>query len=89
MKEINPLERIRGLCTERGWTYYQLSKASGIKIICPPFPLSRSCAVVSVFLCQSFSKREEARGDSRRTRADAWHSTPLCPRKTGNWRWLS
>ena len=30
MNDINPLERIRGLCAERNWTYYQLSKASGI-----------------------------------------------------------
>ena len=30
MKDFNPLERIRGLCTERNWSYYQLSKASGI-----------------------------------------------------------
>ena len=30
MKEIDPLERIQELCDERGWSYYQLSKASGI-----------------------------------------------------------
>lgn len=27
---INPLERIQELCEERHWSYYQLSKASGI-----------------------------------------------------------
>lgn len=30
MKELDPLERIRELCAERGWSWYQLSKASGI-----------------------------------------------------------
>ena len=30
MNEINPLERIQQLCDERGWSYYQLAKASGI-----------------------------------------------------------
>lgn len=30
MNEINPLERIQELCDERGWSYYQLAKASGI-----------------------------------------------------------
>lgn len=30
MKNINPLDRIRELCEEREWSYYQLSKASGI-----------------------------------------------------------
>lgn len=30
MNELNPLERIRELCQERNWSYYQLSKASGI-----------------------------------------------------------
>lgn len=30
METFNPLERIDELCRERGWTYYQLSKASGI-----------------------------------------------------------
>jgi len=30
MNEINPLERIRKLCEERGWSYYQLAKASGV-----------------------------------------------------------
>lgn len=30
MNEINPLERIRELCDERHWSWYQLSKASGI-----------------------------------------------------------
>ena len=30
MNEINPIERIRELCGERGWTLYHLSKASGI-----------------------------------------------------------
>lgn len=27
---INPLERIQELCDERNWSYYQLSKATGI-----------------------------------------------------------
>ena len=27
---INPLERIQELCEERNWSYYQLSKATGI-----------------------------------------------------------
>ena len=27
---INPLERIQELCEDRGWSYYQLSKATGI-----------------------------------------------------------
>lgn len=30
MEAFNPLERIEELCRERGWTYYQLAKASGI-----------------------------------------------------------
>lgn len=30
MKDFNPIERIIELCKERNWTYYQLSKASGI-----------------------------------------------------------
>mgnify|MGYP006063454499 FL=1 len=30
MTEFNALERIRELCTERKWSYYHLSKASGI-----------------------------------------------------------
>lgn len=30
MKEFDSLERIKELCTERNWTYYQLSKVSGI-----------------------------------------------------------
>ena len=30
MNEINPLDRIQQLCDERGWSYYQLAKASGI-----------------------------------------------------------
>lgn len=30
MKELDSLERIRELCAERKWSYYQLSKASGI-----------------------------------------------------------
>ncbi len=30
MKELQPLERIQELCQERGWSYYQLAKASGI-----------------------------------------------------------
>lgn len=30
MNELTPLERIRELCAERKWSYYQLSKASGI-----------------------------------------------------------
>ena len=30
MNEINPLERIQQLCDGRGWSYYQLAKASGI-----------------------------------------------------------
>ena len=30
MNELNPLDRIRELCAERKWSYYQLSKASGI-----------------------------------------------------------
>lgn len=30
MNEINPIERIQTLCKERNWSYYQLSKASGI-----------------------------------------------------------
>lgn len=30
MNEFNPLKRIQELCAERGWSYYQLAKASGI-----------------------------------------------------------
>ena len=30
MKEFDSLERIRELCEERNWSYYQLSKVSGI-----------------------------------------------------------
>lgn len=30
MNEFNPIERIRELCAERGWSYYRLAKASGI-----------------------------------------------------------
>lgn len=30
MKKFNALERIQELCMERNWSYYQLSKASGI-----------------------------------------------------------
>lgn len=30
MKTFDPLERIDELCRERDWSYYQLSKASGI-----------------------------------------------------------
>ncbi len=30
MKEFDPLERIQELCDERSWSYYQLSKVSGI-----------------------------------------------------------
>lgn len=30
MNEFNPLKRIQELCDERGWSYYQLAKASGI-----------------------------------------------------------
>ena len=30
MNEINPIERIKELCRERNWSYYQLAKASGI-----------------------------------------------------------
>ena len=30
MNELNPLDRIRELCEQRKWSYYQLSKASGI-----------------------------------------------------------
>lgn len=30
MKKIDPLERIQELCQERDWSYYQLSKVSGI-----------------------------------------------------------
>ncbi len=30
MKEFNALERIQELCQERNWSYYQLSKVSGI-----------------------------------------------------------
>lgn len=30
MNEFDPLERIRELCNERNWSYYQLAKASGI-----------------------------------------------------------
>lgn len=30
MNELNPIERILELCKERNWSYYQLSKASGI-----------------------------------------------------------
>ncbi len=30
MKELQPIERIQELCNERGWSYYQLAKASGI-----------------------------------------------------------
>ena len=30
MEQFNPLERIDDLCRERNWSYYQLSKASGI-----------------------------------------------------------
>ena len=30
MTEFNTLERIRQLCRERNWSYYQLSKASGL-----------------------------------------------------------
>ncbi len=30
MKDLQPLERIQQLCEERGWSYYQLAKVSGI-----------------------------------------------------------
>lgn len=30
MTELNPLDRIQELCDERGWSYYQLAKVSGI-----------------------------------------------------------
>lgn len=30
MNNLNPIQRIRNLCAERGWSCYQLSKASGI-----------------------------------------------------------
>lgn len=30
MEEFQPLKRIQELCEERNWSYYQLSKASGI-----------------------------------------------------------
>ena len=30
MKEFDPLERIEELCKERNWSYYQLSKVTGI-----------------------------------------------------------
>lgn len=30
MNYLNPTQRIRDLCSERGWSCYQLSKASGI-----------------------------------------------------------
>lgn len=30
MNNFNPLERIKELCDERGWSYYHLAKASGI-----------------------------------------------------------
>lgn len=30
MKEFDALERIQELCRERNWSYYQLSKVSGI-----------------------------------------------------------
>ena len=30
MNELDPLERIKELCSERHWSYYQLSKAAGI-----------------------------------------------------------
>ncbi len=30
MKEFDALDRIQELCRERGWSYYQLSKVSGI-----------------------------------------------------------
>lgn len=30
MDNFNPLERIKELCEERNWSYYQLAKASGI-----------------------------------------------------------
>lgn len=30
MKEFDAIKRIQELCTERNWSYYQLSKVSGI-----------------------------------------------------------
>ena len=30
MTDINPIERIKELCTERGWSYYQLAKSSDL-----------------------------------------------------------
>lgn len=30
MDDFNPLERIKELCAERNWSYYQLAKVSGI-----------------------------------------------------------
>ena len=30
MDELNPLVRIRELCAQRNWSYYQLAKAAGI-----------------------------------------------------------
>lgn len=30
MNELDPLKRIQELCDERGWSYYQLAKASRI-----------------------------------------------------------
>ena len=30
MTDLNPLDRIQELCDERGWSYYQLAKVSGI-----------------------------------------------------------
>jgi len=30
MEEFDPIRRIQDLCAERGWSYYQLAKASGM-----------------------------------------------------------
>ncbi|HIX25311.1 MAG TPA: helix-turn-helix domain-containing protein [Candidatus Lachnoclostridium avicola] len=73
MKEINPLERIRGLCTERGWTYYQLSKASGIpystlntmlhKDNMPSLPtLQKLCRGFGISLSEFFEAGRSQRG---------------------------
>lgn len=30
MTNINPIEHIKELCAERGWSYYQLAKSAGL-----------------------------------------------------------
>lgn len=69
MNEFHPLDRIRELCEERGWSYYQLSRESGIpystlntmmlKSNMPTLPtLLRLCNGFGISMAQFFEPEE-------------------------------